>query len=239
LSLKYDRLSKENNIMAFETKEELLDKYIKMDKPKCPDCNTEMTLWEVPPINFSDGLGWGTPYLFVCFSDECGSYKKGWEHMQETMESRSSYRCYIEPGQKNFEYMPVFSPVGATGGKLDDEALIHQEAKKELLKQTFSVLTDYYMSKDWDEILKICLDPKIPAKARLKAVEMVGELAGTEATEHLINHKFPTPVLQAGVVKAIEQLHERHYTRECPYCAEIIKKRAKLCMHCNKEISRA
>ncbi|MCP3871757.1 MAG: zinc ribbon domain-containing protein [Desulfobacteraceae bacterium] len=225
--------------MAFETKDELLEKYIKMDKPQCPHCETEMTLWEVPSINFSDGLGWGTPYLFVCFNDDCSSYKKGWDHMSETMEAKSSYRCYVEPGQQNFEYMPVFSPEGATGGKLDDEALIRQEAKKELLIQTFSILTDYYMSKDWDEILKICIDPKIPSRARLKAAEMVGELGGPEATEHLINHKFPTPVLQEGVQKAIDQLHERHYTRECPYCAEIIKKRAKLCKHCNKEISMA
>ena len=225
--------------MAFETKEELLEKYIKMDKPHCPHCDLEMSLWEVPPINFSDGLGWGAPYLFVCFNDECSSYKKGWDHLGETMEAPASYRCYVEPGQKNFEYMPVFSPIGGHGGKLDDEALIHAEAQKELMKQTFSVLTDYYISKDWDEILKICLDPKIPPKARLKAVEMVGELGDADAAEHLINHKFPTPVLQNGVQKAIEQLHERHYTRECPYCAEVIKKRAKLCKHCNKEVSRA
>jgi hypothetical protein len=129
--------------------------------------------------------------------------------------------------------------VGATGGILDDEVLIKEEARKQLMKQTFSVLTDYYMSKDWDEILKICLDPKIPAKARVKAAQMVGELGDAEATEHLINYKFPTPVLQTEVKKAIEQLHQRHYTRECPYCAEIIKKRAKLCMHCNKEVPRA
>ena len=225
--------------MTFETKEELLEKYIKMDKPKCPHCDVEMTLWEVPPFNFSDGLGWGTPYMFVCFNNECPSYKKGWDHLQETMEAPASYRCYVEPGKKNFGYMPVFSPVGATGGKLDDEVLIREEAKKELLKQTFSVLTDYYISKDWDEILKICLDPKIPPKARLKAAQMVGELGDEDAAEHLLNHKFPTPVLQEGVKKAIEQLHERHYTRECPYCAEIIKKRAKVCKHCNKEISRA
>ena len=225
--------------MAFETKEELLEKYLKMDKPKCPHCDVEMTLWEVPPFNFSDGLGWGTPYMFVCFNDECSSYKKGWDHLQETMEAPASYRCYVEPGQKNFEYMPVFSPVGATGGKLNDEVLIREEAKKELMKKTFSILTDYYISKDWDEILKICLDPKIPPKARLKAAEMVGELGNAEVAEHLVNHKFPTPVLQEGVQKAIAQLHERHYTRECPYCAEIIKKRATLCKHCNKEVSRA
>ncbi len=222
--------------MAFETKEELLEKYIKMEKPRCPHCNGEMTLWEVPPINFSDGLGWGTPYLFVCFSDECPSYKGGWEHLHETMEAPASYRCINEPGQKNFEYMPVFSPVGGTGSKLDDAELIRQEARKELLKQTFSILTDHYMSKDWDEILKIALDPNIPARARLKAVEMVGELGGVEAVEHLVNHKFPTPVLQEAVGKAVDQLHERHYTRECPFCAEIIKKRATFCRHCGKDV---
>ncbi len=225
--------------MAFETKEELLQKYIKMDKPACPDCNDPMTLWEVPPINFSDGLGWQTPYLFVCFNDECPSYKRGWEDLMDTMEAPASYRCYCEPGAKNFEYMPVFSPVGATGTMLDDAELIRQEEQKELMKQTFSVLTDYYVNKDWDEILKICLDAKIPAKARLKAVDMVGELGGPEATEHLLNHNFPTPVLKEAVAKTIEILHERHFTRECPYCAEIIKKRATVCKHCNKEVSRA
>lgn len=225
--------------MAFETKEELLEKYIKMDKPQCPHCDEGMSLWEVPQIAVSDGLGWGTPYLFICFNDDCPSYKKGWEHIQDTMEQSASYRCINEPGRSNFEYMPVYSPIGATGGKLDDAALIEREAKRELAKQTFSLLTDYYLSKDWDEILKILLDPKIPPKARLKAAEMVGELGDSDATEHLLNHNFPTPVLQEGVKKAVDQLHERHYTRECPYCAQIIKNRAKLCMHCNKEVSRA
>lgn len=225
--------------MTFETKDELLTKYLEMDKPKCPDCGIEMILWEVPPVNFSDGLGWGSPYLFVCFNDECPSYKKGWDHLQETMETPASYRCYVEPGKDNFEYMPVFSPEGAQGGKLDNEALIREEQQQQLLKQTFSVLTDYYISKDWDEILKICLDPKIPPKARLKAAQMVGELGDVDAIEHLINHKFPTPVLQKGVEDAIQELHERHFTRECPYCAEIIKKRATLCKHCNHEVPRA
>ncbi len=224
--------------MAFETREELLEKYIKMDTPKCPHCEKEMTLWEIPPINFSDGLGWQTPYIFVCFNDDCPSYKAGWDHLMETMESQASYRCINEPGADNFEYMPVFSPIGGTGGKLDDAILIEQEAKKELLKKTFSLLTDYYMSKDWDEILKVCLDPTIPAKARLKAAEMVGELGDADAAEHLLNHKFPTPVLQEGVKKAVEQLHERHFTRECPDCAEIIKKRARVCKHCGKAVSR-
>ena len=222
--------------MAFETKEELLERYIKMDKPQCPHCAQEMCLWEIPPINFSDGLGWGSPYLFVCFNDDCPSYKKGWEHLNETMQTMASYRCINEPGSSVFDYMPVFSPMGAQGGRLDDEILIREKEQKELMVKTFSVLTDYYMSKDWDEILKIALDPVIPPRPRLKAIEMTGEIGGVEAIEHLINHKFPTPVLQEAVKKATAQLHERHYTRECPYCAEIIKKRATVCRFCNREV---
>jgi hypothetical protein len=173
----------------------------------------------------------------VCFNDDCPSYRKGWDHLKDTMEAPASYRCINEPGQKNFEYMPVFSPVGGTGSKLDDEAVIRQNELKEKNKQAFSILTDYYMSQDWDEILKMLLDPVIPNRARLKAAEMVGELGGVEAIEPLINHKFPTPVLDTGVKAAIDQLHERHFTRECPFCAEIIKKRAKICKHCNRELS--
>ncbi|RLC31553.1 MAG: zinc ribbon domain-containing protein, partial [Deltaproteobacteria bacterium] len=32
-------------------------------------------------------------------------------------------------------------------------------------------------------------------------------------------------------------IHDRHFTRECPFCAEIIKKRAKLCKHCNQDVA--
>lgn len=225
--------------MPFETKEELLERYIKMEKPHCPHCNLEMVLWEIPPINFSDGLGWGSPYLFVCFNDDCPSYKKGWDHLSETMEVYASYRYINEPGGSTFDYMPVFSPIGCTEGKLNEEALLHQQAKQELLKQTFSILTDHYISKDWDEILKIAFDSHIPNRARLKAIEMVGDIGGLEAIEHLINYKFSTPKLQENAESAVAKLHERHYTRECPHCAEIIKKRATLCKHCNMKVPQA
>ncbi len=222
----------------FETKEALLQKYMQAEKPVCPHCSQEMTLWEVPQITFGDGLGWGTPYLYVCFNDNCPSYRQGWDHIQETMEYEASYRCIQEPGKDNFEYMPVFSAEGAKGQKIDDAALAAREAEKEAIKQGFSLLTDYYMDKDWDEILKILLDATFPPKVRLKSAEMVGELGDVEAIEHMINHKFPTPVLQKAVDSAVNQLHERHYTRECPYCAEIIKKRAVVCKHCQQEVSK-
>lgn len=224
--------------MAIETKEEFFQRVLDMEKPRCPDCNTEMTLWEVPQVTFSDGLGWGTPYLYVCFNDECSAYTAGWDSLMETVEYKASYRCINIPGQPNFDYMPVFSQAGGKGQVLDDDALATRELLKEAMKIGFSMLTDLYMSKDWDEILKMLLDPMQPPRVRQKAAEMVAELGDSTAVEHLVNHKFPSRVLQESVDKAVTQLHEKHYTRECPYCAEIIKKRANLCKHCGKEISK-
>lgn len=224
--------------MAFETKEEVFEKIASMEKPHCPHCDKPMSLWEVPDISCGDGLGWGSPYLFVCFNDECSSYKNGWDDIQQTMEHVASYRCINAPGTDNFEYMPVFSSIGGTGQVLDDNVLEMREATKEAMKQGFSLLTDFYISKDWDEILKVLLDPIQPSRVRLKAAEMVGELGDVDAIEHLVNHKYASDVLTDAVQKAVAAIHERHYTRECPHCAEIIKKRATVCRHCNRDVPR-
>ena len=53
--------------MAFETKEQVLEKVLSQDKPQCPHCEAEMTIWEVPTFSFSDGLGWGTPLSVYMF----------------------------------------------------------------------------------------------------------------------------------------------------------------------------
>ncbi len=53
--------------MTFETKEEVLQQVLSQEKPRCPHCGVEMSLWEVPQISFEEGSGWGAPYLFVCF----------------------------------------------------------------------------------------------------------------------------------------------------------------------------
>ncbi|MGD2099573.1 MAG: zinc ribbon domain-containing protein, partial [Desulfobacterales bacterium] len=44
-------------------------------------------------------------------------------------------------------------------------------------------------------------------------------------------------ILQDKVEAAVSNIHKRFYTRECPFCAEIIKKRAKVCKHCQKEVA--
>ena len=121
--------------MAFETKEQVLEKILSQPKPKCPHCNQEMKLWEVPPVTFSDGLGWGAPYLYICFNDECPEYKNGWDNLMENYAQNASYRCMNYPGTDTFEVMPVFSPMGATGQIIYEQVLMEEDVLRENTKK--------------------------------------------------------------------------------------------------------
>ncbi|MDM8544187.1 zinc ribbon domain-containing protein [Desulfococcaceae bacterium HSG9] len=223
--------------MAFETKEQILEKILTQDKPSCPHCNEEMKLWEVPPVNFSDGLGWGVPYLYLCFNDECPLYKSGWQDIEDQYGYSASCRCLCYPGTETFENMPVFSPIGAQGQIIDDQVLLEQEILKENTKKGFSILADCYVQKDSVTILKLLLDPAEPSRVRLKAAEMIGDIGELEAVEPIKNVKFGNTKIQEQVDAAISKIHAINFTRECPFCAEIIKKRAKICKHCKSDVA--
>jgi predicted RNA-binding Zn-ribbon protein involved in translation (DUF1610 family) len=223
--------------MSFETKEQVLERILTKPKPSCPHCGEEMSLWEVPPVNVGDGLGWGTPYLYICFNDSCSCYQQGWDQMKENFAQTASYRSMNYPGTKTFEVIPVFSPMGGRGQVIDDRVLAEQEALKEAIKKGFSILADCYVSKDGPQILQILLDVTEPVRVRAKAAEMIGDIGELEAIEPIRNVNFGNQILQKNVDKAITRIHERFFTRECPFCAEIIKKRAKICKHCNKEVA--
>jgi len=223
--------------MAFETKEEVLEKILSQKKPLCRHCDLEMSLWEVPPFTFSDGLGWGTPYLFVCFNDECPPYVQGWEDIQEQYAHNASTRCMCYPGTEQYEYMPVFSPIGATGQIIDDQILAEQEAWKLAVKKGFEILTDAYIAKDGVTVMRLLLDATEPGRVRAKAADMIGDIGTLEAIEPLRSAKFGNQILQKNVEESVKKIHERHFTRECPFCAEIVKKRAKVCKHCSMEVA--
>lgn len=221
----------------FETKEQVLEKILTAKKPTCPHCNEEMSLWEVPPINYSDGLGWGTPYLYLCFNDKCPLFEAGWENIEENFGHHSSYRCLCYPGTETFECMPVFSPEGAKGQIIDEQVVAEQEVLKENIKKGFSILAGCYAEKDSLTVMNLLIDPTQPVRVRIKAAEMIGDIGELEAIEPIRNLKFGNQILQKEVDQAIEKIHNRFFTRECPFCAEIIKKRAKVCKHCGKNVA--
>jgi hypothetical protein len=223
--------------MAFETKEQVLERILTQPKPKCPHCGEEMNLWEVPPVNVGDGLGWGTPYLYICFNDNCSCYQQGWDHMKETYAQTASYRSINYPGTKTFEIIPVFSSMGGRGQVIDEQVLAEQEALKEAIKKGFSILAECYVSKDGPQILRMLFDAAEPVRVRAKAAEMIGDIGELEAIEPIRNATFGNEILQKKIDEAISKIHKRFFTRECPFCAEIIKKRAKICKHCQMEVA--
>jgi hypothetical protein len=169
--------------MSFETKEQVLEKIMTQDKPNCPHCGLPMSLWEVPPMNFSDGLGWGTPYLYLCFNDECPMYVQGWKHLEETYSHKASYRCLCYPGTEQYECMPVFSPMGATGQIIDDEVLAQQEALRENTKKGFNLLATCITEHDWVAVVRILMDSTEPPRVRVKAAEIIGDFGEIEAID--------------------------------------------------------
>ena len=223
--------------MNFETKEQVLERIMEQVKPVCPHCGQEMQIWEVPPVAFSDGLGWDSPYMYVCFSNECPLYTQGWNNLWENFAQRASYRCIKSPNDNNFEAMPVFSPIGGQGQVIDDHVLAEREALKENIKKGFSILTQCYMAKDEVTVMQLLMDASQPARVRIKAAEMTGDFGSLDALEVITNHQFGNQLLQEKIDEAVEKIHERFFTRECPFCAEIIKKRAKVCKHCGKDVA--
>ncbi len=223
--------------MTFETKEQVLEKIMAQDKPKCPHCGVEMSLWEVPPISFSDGLGWGTPYLYLCFNDECPLYIEGWQNLEENYSHKASYRCLCYPGTEQYECMPVFSPLGGTGQIIDEEVVAQQEVLKENTKKGFNILATCITEEDWVSVVRMLLDPTEPPRVRVKAAEIVGDYGNLDAVETIRSYKFGNDILQEKAELAVKKIHERTFTRECPFCAEIIKSRATVCKHCGREVA--
>jgi hypothetical protein len=117
--------------------------------------------------------------------------------------------------------------------------MAEQEALKEGIKRGFNLLADYYTTRDGPSILQLLQDPLEPGRVRLKAAEMIGDIGETEAIEPMRNMHFPNEMLQQKVSEAVAKIHARHFTRECPFCAEIIKQRAKICKHCSKDVTGA
>jgi hypothetical protein len=139
------------------------------------------------------------------------------------------------PGTEQFELIPVFSSMGAKGQIIDEETRAIEEAQKEAIKRGFFILAECYVKKDGPAVLRILLDPNEAMRVRTKAAEMLGDIGEIDAIEPLRNLKVGNQILETKLQEAVGKIHARYFTRECPFCAEIIKKRAKICKHCGKE----
>jgi len=211
-------------------KQKSVDEYI------CPHCNKKMNKWQVPPFNFSDGLGWCTDHLYICFNDDCMFFKNSWEHMDTNYGQSMGYRAMIHPDSKESMAVPAGS-VDAMKGNILDEI---QEAKdkKSIEKRHKSMisLTDAFIIKDIEPIIDILLAEDECPSVRLKAAEMLGDLKNLRALDALLSVELEHETIKEQRTKSIKKIHKANFTRECPSCAEVIKQRAKICKYCSKEV---
>ena len=206
-------------------------------KTVCPHCGRKMNKWSTPAFNFADGLGWCTPFLYVCFNDECTFFRNSWKHMLDTYGQEMGYRYMLHPDSGEAASLPVGSRIAMKGDIIDEIKEAQEKEELEERKKAFMALTDYFIAKDIESILKVLLDEQGFGSVRLKAAEHLGELGDLKAIEPMANFAFTHEVIQKKVAESIQKIHKKNFTMECPYCAEIIKIRAKICKHCGKELT--
>ena len=73
------------------------------EAPTCPHCKTKMEQMD------SRHLDWDSPYLWVCFNNECTLFKKGWDHMMEYGGQLVSYRFMIHHQDGTCGVIPALS----------------------------------------------------------------------------------------------------------------------------------
>lgn len=216
------------------TKADVYEKTIKRERPACPHCGTQMKVWEVTEFGCSCGSGWGTPYLFVCFNDDCPPFVNGWESMRKEYGKRCSYRCICYPDSLVMEMMLVYSTIDGKTGIIDEETIAKDQLRGTDDDPEMLALIEHFEAGDLKSMLSVLFDNKAFYTVRQKAAELIGTLARSDAVEPMVNYRFADQRIRKSVVQAIEKINLKHGTRECPYCSEIIQANLTVCSECGK-----
>ncbi len=211
-------------------------KYIE-EKHYCPHCSGDLKLCHAPPVHVGDGLGWGSEFLFVCLNDECPLFVKGWEYIENQYGHVGSYRYMEIPDSKESYNMMVVGKDAFTGSLVDVEALKQQSVRYQRLQEALAALEHCVERQELEPVLTVLLDDSASIDSRQRAVKLLEPLNDIACIEPLRNHVFTIPHLKEEVKRAIGKVLAANFLKECPYCAELIKARATVCKHCQRELT--
>ena len=207
------------------------------EKHTCPHCQTELTLCHAPAIHVGDGLGWGSEYLFICLNDNCSLYTRGWDFIEQQYGHVGSYRYMEIPNSKESYSMMVGGQGAFTGSIVDVDDLRKRNARYQELQKALAQLDHCVAKKDLGPVLTVLLDDSARVDDRKKAISLLAPLIDLSCVEPLRNHVFKNEHLQHEVNLALNSVLHKHFLKECPYCAELIKLRATVCKHCQRELA--
>jgi len=203
----------------------------------CPHCQTKLTLCHAPPIHVGDGLGWGSEYLFICLNDECRLFVNGWKNIENNYGHVGSYRHMKLPDSDECYNMMVAGKQAFTGSIVDPEQIRAENRRYQQEKEATGKLDTCVAEKNLEPLLFLLLDDHVPLRTKQRAVEMLPLLNDLNCIEPLRNHDFRDSHLEQSINMAIMKIMKSHFVKECPYCAELIKSRATVCKHCQKELA--
>lgn len=202
----------------------------------CPHCEAKLTLCHAPPIHVGDGLGWGSEYLFICLNDECQLFVSGWKNIENNYGHVGSYRYMKLPDSNESYNMMVAGKDAFTGSVVDPEEIKRANKRYQKEKEAVAKLDTCVEEKNLDPVLYVLLDDHVALQTKKRAVGLLTQLNDPACIEPLRNHNFKDSHLEQDINMAINAILANHYLRECPYCAELIKARATVCKHCQKEL---
>ncbi len=210
-------------------------KYIE-EKRYCPHCSGKLTLCHAPAMHVGDGLGWGSEYLFICLNDECPLFLKGWDYIANEYGHVGSYRYMEIPNSQETYNMMVVGKDAFTGSIVDVEAIKKKSKQYQAQQQALEMLDQCVEQKNLEPVLTILLDESVKISDRKRAISLLLPLNDVACVEPLRNHTFNDAHLQHEVNLAITQVLANNFLKECPHCAELIKARATVCKHCQREL---
>jgi hypothetical protein len=211
-------------------------KYIE-EKHYCPHCSGNLKLCHAPPVHVGDGLGWGSEFLFVCLNDECPLFIKGWDYIENQYGHVGSYRYMEIPNSKESYNMMVVGKDAFTGSIVDIEAFKQQSEQFKRQQDAIAALDSCVEQQSLEPVLTLLLDDSVSSKNRNLAASLLVPLNDIACVEPLRNHTFKDPNLAQTVKMAVAKVLANHFLKECPYCTELVKVRAVVCKHCQRELA--
>ena len=219
------------------TKADVYEQVIHTERPVCPHCGQQMSIWECVDTGLSCGSGWGTPYLFICANDACPLFVSGLKAMKANYGRTCSCRCIHLPGSRGTETMVVFSFGVCQEGLLDENAVAADRLRGTNRDPAVLELMACFKRKNLAALQTSLFDDTIYWKVRMRAADLIGELGILDALETMQSTKFRDNRVGDAVRAAIQKIHEINATQECPHCKEIIEAKAKICTQCGRRLT--
>jgi hypothetical protein len=207
------------------------------EKHYCPHCSGDLVLCHAPAVHVGDGLGWGTEYLFICLNDSCPLFVKGWDYIANQYGHVGSYRYMEIPNSKETYTMMVAGKDAFTGSIVDIEALKKQSERYQEQKRALAAMETCVEEKNLKPVLTILLDESVSISDRKRAVENLVALNDLDCIDPVRNHTFRDEHLALEVNLALQKILAENFVKECPFCSELVKSQAKVCKHCQRDLS--